>query len=394
MHYYPEQFRINDLCESWVKRGYDVTVVTGIPNYPEGKFYKGYGWNKKRKDEVNGVKIRRLRIVSRGRGKIRLAVNYFSFLFAGFFFAKFTKIKTDYIFTFGVSPLIKAKIANWYKKNKKVKRIIYVQDLWPENLVSVGINNGFIIKCVYKTMQRIYKKTNYILTNSNSFIESISNMGVSKDKLEFWPQYAESFYSPYEKEIIPNDLILDETINFGFTGNIGEAQGLEILINSALILKEKGIKVRFNIIGDGRAKIRLVENIEKNNVEEYFNFTGRKEAIDIPVYLKQCKAVLLTFKESETLGRTIPAKFQSYLACGKPIIASTVGEVENIINLEHLGFCSKPGDAEKFAENIIKFMKLDDKEINEMCQRALKYSKMQYDKENLLKRFDEILERI
>lgn len=84
-YFYPEEFRINDICKEWVKRGYKVTVITGIPNYPQGKFYKGYGWFKQRKEEYEGVHVIRLPLIARGKNAIMLVLNYFSFIISGFF---------------------------------------------------------------------------------------------------------------------------------------------------------------------------------------------------------------------------------------------------------------------------------------------------------------------
>ena len=131
-YFYPEPFRINDMCKEWVKRGYKVTVVTGIPNYPEGKFYKGYGWCKKRKENIDGIDVIRLPIFARNKGgALRLALNYYSFVISGFFGKLFTRIKADLVFTFEVSPMTQALVGVWYAKKRKIPHYLYVQDLWP-----------------------------------------------------------------------------------------------------------------------------------------------------------------------------------------------------------------------------------------------------------------------
>ena len=136
-YFYPEQFRINDIATEWVNKGYKVTVLTGIPNYPEGKFHKGYGWFKKRKDVYNGVNIKRIPIISRGKSSIRLFLNYISFVVPGFFWKIFTRLKADCVFIFEVSPMTQALPGVWYARKRKIPCYIYVQDLWPEN-VEIG----------------------------------------------------------------------------------------------------------------------------------------------------------------------------------------------------------------------------------------------------------------
>ncbi len=128
-YFYPETFRINDIATEWVKRGYKVTVVTGIPNYPEGKFYKGYGWFRNNREIWNGIEIIRIPIIPRGSNSIGLILNYLSFVVSGFFWKCFTRIKTDYVFIFEVSPMTQALFGVWYARRRKIPCYIYVQDL-------------------------------------------------------------------------------------------------------------------------------------------------------------------------------------------------------------------------------------------------------------------------
>ena len=112
-YFYPETFRINDICQEWVKRGYKVTVLTGIPNYPMGKFFDGYGYRENRKEVWNGVNIVRIPLIPRGNSSIGMIANYLSFVVFGFVTNLFTTIKADYVFTFEVSPMTQALIGCW-----------------------------------------------------------------------------------------------------------------------------------------------------------------------------------------------------------------------------------------------------------------------------------------
>ena len=205
-YFYPEQFRINDLCKEWVKRGYTVTVVTGIPNYPSGKFFKGYNWVKRRKEEYEGIHIIRLPLIPRGNSSLMLAMNYMSFVIAGWLWSHFTKIDADKVFIFEVSPMTQALLGIWYKKRKNVSCYIYVQDLWPENVeIVTGIHNRKIIHAIDRMVDYIYKNCNLILATSPSFVRRIEERGSAwrnkKSKVKYWPQYAEDFYRPVPKVV-------------------------------------------------------------------------------------------------------------------------------------------------------------------------------------------------
>ena len=395
-YFYPEQFRIIDICNEWIKRGFDVTVVTGIPNYPEGRFFKGYNWFKNRKEIWNGINIIRLPILPRGKNGITLFINYISFVIAGWFFTKFTRIKANYVFTYEVSPIFQAKLGCWYGKRRKIPSILYVMDLWPENVEVIGgLKNKFALKTIENITRRIYHKTTHILTTSKSFIPSIVKMGVSPQKVSYWPQYAEDFYQKVDRKLcnvneIPNDKIM----NLVFAGNVGYAQGLEILHPTAKLLKDRGIKVRFNIIGDGRAKGSLVNQTASSGLSEYFNFIPKQKATDIPCYLASCDAAILTLINNVVFEKTIPAKLQSYMACGIPIIANASGEVKSIIEEAKCGFVSKIGDYVDFADQIQLFINMNQGQKVAMSVNALEYNRMSFSKVILLDEIEQLFSRI
>lgn len=390
-YFYPEQFRINDICTEWVKRGYKVTVVTGIPNYPQGKYYDGYGLFKKRKETYNGMDIIRIPLIPRGNNAIMLALNYLSFVVSGFFWKMFTKIKADYVFIFEVSPMTQALPGVWYAKKRRIPCYLYVTDLWPENVeIVAGITNKKILTAIGVMVDYIYKRCDRIFTSSESFIQAIVDRGTEREKLEFWPQYAEDYYKPVEKgnaniPEIPND----DIFNIIFAGNIGFAQGLDVLPEAAKILKETNIKVRFNIVGDGRFKETLKSNVEEIQVANYFNFIDKQPATRIPEFMAVSDATLISLSKSKVFSITLPAKTQSCLACGVPVIVSADGEIQDVINKADAGVCSDAGDAKGLAENIQKLVSMPVQKHKDMAQNAVNYYQKNFDKETLLNRMDQ-----
>ncbi len=390
-YFYPEQFRINDICTEWVKRGYKVTVVTGIPNYPQGKYYDGYGLFKKRKETYNGMDIIRIPLIPRKNNAIMLALNYLSFVVSGFFWKMFTNIKADYVFIFEVSPMTQALPGVWYAKKIKIPCYLYVTDLWPENVeIVAGITNKRILNAIGVMVDYIYKRCDRIFTSSESFIQAIVDRGTKREKLEFWPQYAEDYYKPVDKgnaniPEIPND----DIFNIIFAGNIGFAQGLDVLPEAAKILKETNIKVRFNIVGDGRFKETLMSNVEENQVVDYFNFIDKQPATRIPEFMAVSDATLISLSKSKVFSITLPAKTQSCLACGVPVIVSADGEIQDVITKADSGVCSDAGDAKGLAENIQKLVSMPGQKHKDMAQNAVYYYQKNFDKETLLNRMDQ-----
>lgn len=384
-YFYPENFRINDICKEWVKRGYKVTVITGIPNYPTGKFYDGYSFSKRRKEIWNGIHIIRIPLIPRGTNSIGLISNYLSFVVTGFFKSHFNSIKADYVFTFEVSPMTQALLGCWFAKKLKVPHYLYVQDLWPENVITVtGISSPKIIKPIDKMVDYIYKNSDEIFATSPSFVEAICNrkVKVSHEKVHYWPQYAEEFYRPLERKSI-KEIPDDDSFKIIFTGNIGKAQGLDILPKTAKLLKNDNVK--FVIVGDGRYLDELNMEIDKNEVRDMFIMVSRKPAEEIPSYLAACDAAFISFQNNELWSKTIPAKLQSYMACGIPILASANGETKRIIEEAKCGICSQIGVEKELA---ISIRKIKDDDLSQMSRCSRKYYENNFMKKQLIDEID------
>lgn len=376
-YFYPEPFRINDICQEWIKRGHRVTVLTGIPNYPEGKFYKGFGWFKKRKENWNGVDIIRIPIISRGHSSIRLILNYYSFVWSGWMWKTFTRLKPDLIFTFEVSPMTQALIGKWFSKRRKIPNYLYVQDLWPENLEVVGgIHNRRILNHYQKMTDRIYAKCTKIFATSPSFVKAIQERAVGKEKVIYWPQYAEEVYKPVENPN-PPEIPKDKRFKVIFAGNVGTAQGLDILPKVARLI---GDDVCFVVVGDGRYKEQLVKETEE--VKTKFIFINRQPAERIPELLCSCNVAFLSFMDSPLFEKTIPAKLQSYMACGMPILASASGETKRIIEEAKCGICCEIGDANQLAQAIKSFV--SNNSLKNMGISSLAYSNSEFDRTTLI----------
>lgn len=270
-----------------------------------------------------GVEIIRLPIIPRGNSSIQLMLNYISFVVSGFFWSKFSKLKPDLVFTFEVSPMTQALLGSWFSKRKSLPNFLYVQDLWPENLeIVAGVKNKVILKIINKMVDFIYSSATEIFTTSPSFVDSIVNreIKVEASKVHYWPQYAEEFYVPIKKKTN------SKNFKIVFTGNIGYAQGLNILPDVASILNSD--KYQFVIVGEGRYKEQLQKIIKHKNVESNFEFISKQKPEKIPEILAECDIAFVSFADNELFNKTIPAKLQSYMACGMPILASAKGEVK------------------------------------------------------------------
>jgi len=385
-YFYPETFRINDMATEWVKRGYNVTVLTGIPNYPMGKFFPGYSWTKKRTETWNGIKIIRIPLIARGHSSIGMVLNYYSFVISGWFWNRFNKVDADLVFSFETSPMTQVKVGCGYAKKHKVPHFLYVQDLWPENVETVtGIHNRLIIGPIDRMVDKIYKQTDKIFVTSPSFVEAVVNRknSVDRNKVYYWPQYAEEFYRPVDKHVyegIPDD----DSFKVVFTGNIGTAQGLDILPKTAKLMKDDN--VRFVVVGDGRYQSEFEKHIDDCGVRDKFILLPRVKSTLIPSILAACDVGFISFNKTPLWEMTIPAKLQSYMACGMPIIASASGETKRIIEEAQCGICSEIGNPVSLSEGIRKIMSLD---LCKLGHNAREYFDSNFVKKSLMDEMDQ-----
>lgn len=390
-YYYPESVRITDLCESLVKRGHTVSVVTGIPNYPEGQFFPGYSWFKKRNEQINGVRVHRLPILPRGKNFVCLSMNYVSFVVSGWFYSLVASIKPDIVLNYEISPITQCLVGIWFGKRHKIPVISYILDLWPESFQEVtGNTSKFIERMLGSLVNSIYKRSDKILTSSESFIQSIAARGIPTEKIAFWPQYAEDFYFSNDS-VDPNAFAKDERVLITFAGNIGVAQGLDILIPVASRLKKQSVSVCFVLIGDGRDKNRLQNMVESEELQDFFMFIAKQQPQTIPSYLSSSHAGLLILKKSHIFSMTIPAKLQTYMACGVPIIGSVDGESQHIIKQANAGLVADAEDVDQLVSAISKFYTLSHSERQAMGESAKKYALEHYNKKVLLDEFETLI---
>lgn len=383
-YFWPESFKINDLALGLKERGHKVSVLTAIPNYPKGVFFDNYSFWKNNEEEWNGIKIYRSKIFSRGNGSIRLMLNYISFVFFCSLKVFFIKEKFDKIFVYEPSPITVGLPAIVASRRMNTPYYFWVQDLWPESLSAAGgIKNKYALNFFEKITKLIYRNSKKVLVQSKGFAEYIKKQGNFEDKLIYYPNSAEKLYRPLES--IPEyESKLPEGFKLLFAGNLGEAQGIDTLINAAKIVKEKGIEVNWVFLGDGRQKEYYINEVKRIGLESNFYFLGAFPSETMPYFFACADALIVSLKKDKIFSLTIPSKLQSYLACGKPILASLDGEGAKVVIESKAGFVAPSENAELFAENIIRMWNLSSKSRNEMAENALEYFKNEFEREKLI----------
>lgn len=397
-YFYPETFRGNDIAFHLAEEGHDVHVVTGIPNYPKGKFFTGYGLFKKRHEVINGVRVTHLPIIPRGEdNKIMLMLNYFSFLIVGWIWMFFHALwhKYDMVFCQQLSPVTMSSPAVLYKKMRKVPLYTWVLDLWPESLTAAGgINNKYILGFFDWFVKSEYKNSDKILTSSKSFDKSILKYGDYKDKIIYYPQWSDGTSSSTTSEYtLPKTLQeLSNGSNFivMFAGAVGEAHGMECNMQAALKTKEyKNIK--WVIVGDGRRLDWVRTFVKDNGLEDTVITLGRFPSETMPLFFEKANVMLVSLTDSPLFNMYSPAKIASYMAAERPIIAVLNGEGGEVIKAAECGWNVNAGDSTGLAQLVVELSHTDQQVLKEKAHNGKKYYEAFFDKEKCLKKFDEII---
>lgn len=337
-YFYPENFRVNTLCRELVSRGHGVTVLTGYPQYPAGEIYEGYGFDIPYEHNWYGVNIQRVKTYPRGHNALGLLRNCVSYVMSANKWVKGCSEKFDAIYVFEVSPVTVGLPAVEYKKKFGTPVYFNLQDLWPENVHEVlGIRFPPLTFAINKIVDRIYRGSDKILCASKGFVQNLKKRGVPEEKLIFWPQFC---LEPDLNNMQRPNTYSEDAFNIVFAGNIGDAQGLELVIEAAKELK--GCGIRWYLVGDGRARKRLEAMACEYDVREDVRFVGRVSEAEANCYVHFADCAYLSFQNNALFNMTLPAKLQTYLACGAPILAAAGGESAQIIKEAECGIAVPP----------------------------------------------------
>ena len=391
-YFYPEVFRGNDIAFHWAEEGHEVHVVCGVPNYPKGKFFEGYGLFKRWHEVVNGVKVTRLPIVPRGNGKVTLMLNYFSYLVVAWVWMLFHAIghRYDRVFVQQLSPVMMSAPGVLYKRLRKVPLYTWVLDLWPESLTAAGgINNKYVLGFFRHFVKSEYRHSDKILISSRSFEKSILEYGDYKEKIVYYPQWSDSDIN-HNANVNDNLPVLPEGFKLMFAGAVGEAHGFECTMNAALLTKEHK-EIKWVIVGDGRRLDWVRGFVKEHGLDETVFTLGRFPAETMPWFFKQADVMLVTLNDDPLFKLYAPAKISSYMAAGKPIVAVLNGEGAEVIRDADCGWTLAAGDADGFAKLAIELSQMDKAFLEEKGKNALKYYNGHYIKEECLKCLDDIM---
>jgi colanic acid biosynthesis glycosyl transferase WcaI len=394
-YFWPESFRINDLVAELVSKGHQVTVLTGVPNYPDGQVFPGFRQEPENYASYEGAQVVRIPMRPRGKGAPRLMLNYLSFMLSGLTFGpwRLRGQRYDAILMFATSPITSAIPAVLLRRLKRAPLLLWVLDLWPETLSAVGVVRApWLLQSVGKLVSFIYRRCDLILAQSRAFFENIERWSGDATRIRYLPGWAEPIFDIdlFSVECAPEVSAFQDTFNVMFAGNIGDAQDFPAILAAANILRDRH-HIRWLIVGDGRAAHDVRHEIARLQLQDRVVMLGRYPIERMPGFFRAASALLVSLKAEPIFAMTIPGKVQSYLAAGVPLVGMLDGEGARVIEESGAGYACNAGNSRMLAECVEKLATTDPAQRHEMGRRGRDYCRQEFDRTTLISRVEQWL---
>lgn len=374
-YYYPEQFQINEIAPELVRRGHEVTVLCGVPNYPKGVVFDGYRTKEELKErereyqKETGVQVIHVDQVPRGHNPWSLLRNYISFARNSKKMVRKLPDDFDVVLGYQLSPITSMYAAAEYKRLHGAPVLFYTLDLWPVSAESIlKSRKNPLMQPVERVSRKLYQMADRILVTSRPFIDYLEKKNnVAHERLGYLPQHA--------GDAMLKMNLTKETdsgcADFMFAGNLGKGQRIDVIVDAAAELGARD-DYRIHIVGDGSMRGELERMVKEKGLTGNVIFYGNQKREDMPSFYKKADVLLITLRGNNEVGNTMPGKLQMYMTTGKPIMGAINGAANEVINEAQCGACVSAGDYKGLAQLMASYIENPDK-YKECGENARRY---------------------
>ncbi|MBC8216679.1 MAG: glycosyltransferase family 4 protein [Candidatus Marinimicrobia bacterium] len=363
------------------RQGHSVTVIAEIPNYPSGIVPQRYKkkWFVKEQDPTNTYSIIRTAVWANSRKtNIQRIGFYLSFMFSSALIG--LKLRRSDLIIVSSPPLFVGLSGVVISRLKKTPMIFDIRDLWPESAKVLGeITSGIILNFAERMEKTIYKHSSgYLLAvpGFSNYLTKEYPFTLFKGFTNLMNGVSQSFF----ENVVNIDIHENKFFTVLYSGNIGLAQELKVVILSAILLKD--YPINFQIIGDGVQR-KTLEKMTADHLLKNVKFIDPMPRKELITYIKSASVCLVPLKKSPLFLNAIPSKLLEYMACGKPVIVGIRGEVENLVKKSDAGLCIEPEEERALSEAIITYYQNKNLRVYQ-GENGQKYIKQHYVKENLM----------
>ncbi len=356
-----------------VRQGFEVEVLTGFPNYPGGKVYRGYSIKPLQREVMNGVQVTRVALYpNHGQSAIKRVFNYLSFAASALVYGLLVAKRADVVYAYH-PPLTVGITASLIRLFRRIPVVYDIQDMWPDTLRATGmLNNPRALNVVEAVCQWVYKRVDHIVVLSPGFKRLLTQRGVPAAKVEVIYNWADEASLATPLGVLPSSFPGPERFRIVFAGNMGKAQAMDAVLDAAALLQARASKVCFVLLGGGvevnRLKTRAAE-LQLNNVV----FLPPVPMAEVGTLLHAADALLVHLRKDPLFQITIPSKTQAYMAVGKPLLMAVNGDAADLIRQSGGGVVAESENAESLAAAAEDLQRLGLAERQAMGHRAQAY---------------------
>ncbi|MBV4431914.1 glycosyltransferase family 4 protein [Clostridium tyrobutyricum] len=388
------QNRIFEFAKRLKKFGHEITILTAMPNYPKGEIFDKYKGKKLVIEEIDDIRIIRTSIyATKEKGFIKRLRNYLSFTFS----SVITGVKhvghQDVIITES-PPLFLGWSGYVISKKIKAKFVFNISDLWPESAVKLGmLHNKLLIKASTWLEEFCYRKADVITGQTKGIVNNIIMRGFDSNKVHLITNGVDTEFFKKENrdEEFRKKIGIENKFAACYGGIHGLAQGLEVIINAAEILKNHD-NIQFVFVGDGPEKEKL-ENMVKEKELSNVTFIPVQPKKNMPKIIASMDASIIPLKKLDLFKGALPSKMFEALATELPIILSVEGEAANLINAAKAGIVVEPENSEEMAGAVLKLS--EDKELRaSFGTNGREYVTENYSRDKITRNLENILKDI
>ncbi len=374
-HYFPPEgnapaTRVFEMCRRWVRTGHEVTVITGVPNVPNGVVYEGYRNRLRQEETIHGIRVVRVWThLAPNKGTVRRILNYLSFMISATLAGLFAPrpdvvIATSPQFFCGWAGVLVSRL-------RRLPFILEIRDIWPESIVTVGALRGRGLVALLEWLEkRMYAAARHIVTVGDGYRERLQEKGVPPERISVVTNGVDpATFFPREPDAALRERYgLAGRFVCSYVGTIGMACGLDVVLRAAQRLKEKGRdSIRFLLVGDGAVRAELEQQARTAGLDEVV-FAGLQPKPAIPAFLAVSDACLVHLHKRELFKTVLPSKILEAAAMEKPIILGVRGHAERLVREAGAGICIEPDNADELVAAVERLA--SDPELGKKMGRA------------------------
>jgi glycosyltransferase involved in cell wall biosynthesis len=398
-HYFPPESnapanRVYELCKRWVRDGDEVHVITGVPNVPAGVVYHGYKNRLVQTEIIDGIKTTRVwTFIAANKGTIRRIFNYVSYMLSASLAGLFAQ-KPDVIIA--TSPQFFCGWAGIFASRlRRVPFVLEVRDLWPDSIAAVGaMRNGLLLRLLKRLEAKMYAAAHEIVTVGEGYKDELIQRDVQAAKISVVPNGVdgEVFYPRYPEQKLRETYGPNHEFLCSYCGTIGMASGLEVVLRTAKLLKDRQRDdIKFLLVGAGAVADELQEQAHGQNLDNIV-FLGRQDRRLIPGILSISDACLVHLKKARIFETVLPSKIFEASAMAKPIILGVEGYAAEFIKRANAGICIEPENAQQLFEAVLKLAE-DPSLCRSLGQAGREYVMKHYDRDLVARNYQDVIIR-